>query len=303
MDAAESISLSARAGDVADSIASTGADDGRDGPESEKHHDLYGSEYYEGYQTLRTEWTDDAPAPYRWGEAFWEKFFDHIADEVITRLQPKTVLDAGCAIGFLVKALRDHGADAEGFDISAWAISQVHPDARPFCRVASVTDELHRDYDLITCIEVVEHVTPEDAETAISNLCRHILGVLFSSTPVHFDEVTHVNVHPPDYWAELFSRHGFFRDFDFDTTFIAPHAVLFRPVPHLFQVVRGYERWHWDVERELQGIRAHRDRLHGEVEQLHAQFDSIAHSRTYRLGRWVARVARSPRRVWRHMHR
>jgi hypothetical protein len=34
--------------------------------------------------------------------------------------RPKRVLEAGCAMGLLVKALRGRGLAAEGFDFSAW---------------------------------------------------------------------------------------------------------------------------------------------------------------------------------------
>ncbi|MGA8207595.1 MAG: methyltransferase domain-containing protein [Candidatus Dormiibacterota bacterium] len=249
-----------------------------------EHHDLYGQSYYEtdlwradghGYGT--------GPVPYRWGEPYWEEFFRHIADEIVLRLHPQTVLDAGCAIGFLVKSLRDLDVTAVGFDSSTWAISQVLADARPFCRLGSVTDELTDDYDLITCIEVLEHVGPTDAASAVANFCRHGRAVLFSSTPEHFAEVTHINVHPPDYWAELFSRHGFYRNFDFDASFVAPHAVLFHPVAHWQQVVRGYERWNWDSQRELQGVRAHRDRLYAETQSARTELNALLNTKTFRL--------------------
>lgn len=256
----------------------------------EQHHDLYGAMYYEGYETLRTDGSGTAPVPYRWGEPIWEEFFGNIAREVAARLRPGTVLDAGCAIGFLVKALRDRGVEAEGFDVSAWAIAQIPEDVRPFCRQASITDELPRDYDLITCIEVLEHLGPTDAAAAVANLCRHGRAVLFSSTPDHFDEVTHVNVRPPEYWAGLFAANGFYRDFEFDAGFLSPDAVLLHPVQHLGQVVRAYERQRWDTQRELRGLQAHREHLHAELQRLlgdrdqaSAELRALLSTKTFRL--------------------
>lgn len=253
---------------------------------AEGHHDLYGALYYDNYEGLRTDGTGPAPVPYRWGERVWEDFFGNIAGEVVDRLHPQTVLDAGCAVGFLVKSLRDRGVDAEGFDYSAWAISQVHPDARPFCWEGSVTDELSRDYDLITCIEVLEHVTPDEANTAVSNFCRHSRAVLFSSTPDHFDEVTHINVRLPDYWVGLFARHGFYRDLDFDTGFVSSDAILFHPMRHWEQVVKSYERQFGTFQRELRGLRSHRDYLYAELQRQLGSRDelqALMNTRTYRL--------------------
>lgn len=256
----------------------------------DEHHDLYGPQYYQGYETFRADGDGTAPPPYRWGESVWEDLFQHMAEEAVAHLHPRTALDVGCAIGFLVKAMRDKGVDAEGFDSSAWAISQVPEQVRPHCWVGSITEDLSRDYDLITCIEVLEHLLATDAPAAVANLCRHGEAVLFSSTPDHFDEVTHVNVRPPEYWAELFARHGFYRDVDFDAGFVAPHALLFRPIPFPAHVVAGYERWNRHSTRELDGVRSHRDHLHGQIEQLirdrdhaQAQLRGLMATKTFRL--------------------
>ena len=46
----------------------------------------------------------------------WLTFFNTIAEQISTRLQPTSVLDAGCAMGFLVEKLREHGVEAFGID-------------------------------------------------------------------------------------------------------------------------------------------------------------------------------------------
>lgn len=188
-----------------------------------------------------------------------------MASQTIAGLHPRTILDAGCAVGFLVKTLCAQGVEAEGVDGSEWAISQAPEELRPYLRIGSITEELAKDYDLITGIEVLEHVTTGEAAPAIANFCRHTRAVLISSTPDHFDQVTHINMHPPEHSVSPFGRNGFYCDFDFDAGFIASHAILLHPVSHLEQVVRGYERWIAESQRELAGIRAHRDRLHAEM--------------------------------------
>src|SRR5688572_27008446 len=155
----------------------------------------------------------------------WLNFFAAVADHVVAAIAPQTVLDAGCAMGFLVEALRDRGVEAFGIDISEYAIGRVREDVRPYCAVASVSEPFpRRRYDLIACIEVLEHLPPREGEQAVANLCRHADDVLFSSTPNDHKEATHVNVQPPEYWAELFAREGFYRDVEFDATFISPWA-------------------------------------------------------------------------------
>src|SRR5215210_4328902 len=158
----------------------------------------------------------------------WLNFFGSVAERIVRDIGPGTVLDAGCAMGFLVECLRARGVDASGVDLSEYAIEKVHADVRPFCRVGSVTDALPRRYDLIISIEVLEHLSPAEADRAIENFCRHTDDVLFSSTPFDYKEATHLNVRPPDYWAQRFAQHGFFRDLDFDASFLTPWAVRFR---------------------------------------------------------------------------
>jgi SAM-dependent methyltransferase len=186
------------------------------------------------------------------------KFFAGIADRLVADIAPKTVLDAGCAIGLLVEALRQHGVDATGIDLSAYAIGRVDDRLRAYCRQGSIADEFPQRYDLIVSIEVLEHMPARDAEAAIANFCRHTDDVVFSSSPLDYKEPTHVNVHPPEYWASEFARHGFYRDVDFDASYITPWAVRFRRSSEpLHRIVRDYERRFWELLLERNDTRAY----------------------------------------------
>jgi len=188
----------------------------------------------------------------------WLARFDALAAHIIARFQPASVLDAGCAIGLLVETLRARGVDAEGIDLSVHAISQVPAPLQPFCRCASVTAPLARRYDLIVCIEVLEHMNAADGEIAIANFCAHTDDVLFSSSPHDNREPTHVNVQPAEYWAEIFARYGLVRDLEFDGGFLAPWVVRFRRTGDpMARVVRAYERQHWDLVRKANEARAY----------------------------------------------
>jgi SAM-dependent methyltransferase len=193
--------------------------------------------------------------PYQRSPA-WLALFNAIAERIAQDIQPASVLDAGCAIGLLVESLRQRGIAAWGIDISEYAIQNVPAEMRPYCRVASVADALDRNYDLIVSIEVLEHMRPQEAQAAIANFCQHSADILFSSTPFDYKEASHFNVQPPEAWAELFARHGFYRDVDFDASFITPWAARFRrsaePLPRL---VRNYERRFWLLWKENTDLR------------------------------------------------
>lgn len=243
----------------------------------------------------------------------WLRFFGGVADAIVRELQPKTVLDAGCAIGLMVEMLRERGVDACGVDISEYAIQQVSEPIRPYCSVGSILEPFPQHYDLIVTIEVLEHVPADRAEAAIANLCRHADEVLFSSSPFDYKEVTHVNVQPPEYWAELFARQGFYRDVDFDASFVTQWATLFRKgAGSTARVIAAYERRFWqlrqenlarrEVNLELRNELAAKDQklrdLDERLAQLNARYEPLVQSLRARieqqerdLANWAARWA------------
>jgi len=208
----------------------------------------YGASYYENY------W--GGGGPYERNER-WLEFFDGVASGIVRDIHPLSSLDAGCAMGFLVEGLAKQGVDAWGVDISEYAISQVDPSVRERCWVGSLTEPLTRRYDLITCIEVVEHVPPEQTEAVIANLCQATDQLLLSTTHQDYGEPTHLNVQPPEYWSALLAQQGFFRDLDRDMSFLSPWAGLYlraeRPVA---ETVRAYDRAWWRLRREVGEVRS-----------------------------------------------
>ena len=181
----------------------------------------------------------------------WLNFFYNIASKVVKDINCRSILDAGCAMGFLVEGFRNLGVEAWGIDISEYAISQVHENIKDYCTVGSISEDLSRKYDLIICIEVIEHLSPLEAEQAIENFCKHTNDIIFSSTPFDYKEATHFNVQPPEYWVELFAQYGFFRDVDFDGSFITPWTIRFRKRKEpLKRIVREYERKFWLLWQE-----------------------------------------------------
>jgi SAM-dependent methyltransferase len=206
----------------------------------------------------------------------WLRFFGGIADRIAADMSPRRVLDAGCAMGFLVETLRERGIDAQGIDLSEYAIEQVHAPVRPYCRVGSITEDLGGDYDLIVSIEVAEHMPTRAAEEAIANICGHTADVLFSSSPIDYREPTHVNVHPPEYWAEQFARHGFYRDVDYDATYILPWAARFRKRSEpMHRLVQDYERRYWELLRTAGDARAYATDLQKNFAAVEAERDQL----------------------------
>lgn len=205
----------------------------------------YGSYYYR----------HDCGIPYERNE-HWLGFFDRAAEAIVREFHPSTVLDAGCAMGFLVEGLRKRGVEASGVDVSEYAISQVHESVAEHCRVGSLTEPLGGRYDLVTCIEVLEHIPPEGADAAIANLCAASDRLLISTSPTDFAEPTHLNVQPPEYWSAALAREGFYREVDRDLSYLTPWAALYvRREEPTAETVRRYDRAWWRLRNEVGEVR------------------------------------------------
>ena len=72
--------------------------------------------------------------PYQHNQT-WLNQFRVVAERIASDINPGSVLDAGCAYGFLVELLRQQGVEAWGIDISSYAIGQVDPSVKDFCSV------------------------------------------------------------------------------------------------------------------------------------------------------------------------
>lgn len=104
-----------------------------------------------------------------------------------TPLDGKTALDVGCGAGLLAEPLVRLGARVTGLD----AASQLIAVAKEHARAAGLEIEyragelsaLEGEFDLITCMEVIEHVA--DPATFVRDLARRLArdGLLILSTP------------------------------------------------------------------------------------------------------------------------
>jgi SAM-dependent methyltransferase len=201
-------------------------------------------------------YSHDCGIPYERNE-HWMTFFGNIADAIIRQLKPTSVLDAGCAMGFLVEALRNRGVEAWGVDVSEYAISQVHESVRDYCRVGSLAEPLPRRYDLITCIEVIEHIPSSETDKVVANLTQATDRLLLSTSPLDYGEPTHVNVQQPEAWSAALAREGFLRDVDHDASYLTPWAALYRRTDEpIEETVRRYDRAWWRLRWEVSEMRS-----------------------------------------------
>jgi SAM-dependent methyltransferase len=110
-----------------------------------------------------------------------------VAAYLVWRFLPgQLTLDAGCAFGFVVEALRELGLDAEGVDVSYFAIDHASRGARGHVRQGSLLDRLPFDdarFDVVTALETLEHLPPDAIPAAIGELRRVTKGYLLATIP------------------------------------------------------------------------------------------------------------------------
>ncbi len=105
-----------------------------------------------------------------------------------TPLAGKRALDVGCGAGLLCEPLARLGADVTGVDAAAEsiAVARAHAEAMELAidyRSGEFSALGLGQFDLVTCMEVLEHVA--DKQAFVSGLARHLApdGLLILSTP------------------------------------------------------------------------------------------------------------------------
>jgi SAM-dependent methyltransferase len=95
-------------------------------------------------------------------------------------------LDVGCAVGFVVEALRELGIDADGVDVSQFAIDHAALGARGHVAYGNLRYRLpFRDgaYELVTALETLEHLPPSEVPHALAELRRVTSAYVVATIP------------------------------------------------------------------------------------------------------------------------
>jgi SAM-dependent methyltransferase len=95
-------------------------------------------------------------------------------------------LDVGCARGYVVEALRERGVDAYGCDVSSFAVEHAAPGALGYVRLGDLSRGLPYDdgeFDLVSALEILEHLPPDRVPEALAELRRVCGGVLYATIP------------------------------------------------------------------------------------------------------------------------
>ena len=129
----------------------------------------------------------------------------------------QTILDFGCARGYLVKALRAIGYKAHGVDVSEWAINNSDEEIRSYVHLAgNMPSLLDNEFDWIIAKDVLEHVEGLAATIdMLKSVARKGIFVVVPlahgrdyDVPEYELDVTHVHRRPLQWWVGMFHQAG-----------------------------------------------------------------------------------------------
>lgn len=182
-------------------------------------------------------------------------FFEVLADEIAQKLKPKTVLDVGCACGYLVSALRNRGVLAYGVDVSKTAVEKASSLAAEFCFVSSIFDnlpqELPKKFDLVFCNDLLNRIFAHELKSAVDRLTSLAGNVLLgfyknSVAPVQPNFSSLVG---------LFAQNGLFKS---NSVFFENEVCkinFFSSKVAVFDVVQHYEKKIYDLKSEAENLK------------------------------------------------
>ena len=147
----------------------------------------------------------------------------HFMIKHLPLLPGQTILDYGCAKGYMVKALRILEHEAHGVDISGYAISNADGSVRDYCRLISGGDDenlFDRHYDWVISKDVFEHIYEPELGRLLETSIQHV-DRIFSVIPVAVDDqcgeylipeynrdATHVIAKSMSWWRNFFQSCG-----------------------------------------------------------------------------------------------
>ena len=142
-----------------------------------------------------------------------------LARALVDTIDFTTHLDVGCGQGLLMEPLAGaHGKDVRGIEYSRESEPFVPESLRDRIEYGSFVDlPSPGAFDLVSCVEVLEHLPPGRADDAVAFLTRAATRWLYIAAAIPKQPgVGHINCQPTTYWLRKFAAAGW--DLDLERT-------------------------------------------------------------------------------------
>lgn len=134
---------------------------------------------------------------------------EDLLQRTVEQFTPRSVLDVGCGVGRSLDWFLEHNIECIGVEGSKLAIRKaMHPEhiVRHDLRKPL---NLGRQFDLVWCYEVAEHIAPRWASILVETMITHAPTIVMSAAHPGQGGEGHFNEQPRSYWIELFERYGY----------------------------------------------------------------------------------------------
>ena len=136
--------------------------------------------------------------------------FKNIAKELTYYFKPVKALDVGAAKGFLVSEMVKLGVDAQGIDLSDYAVQNAPEEIKGRMKVGSATQLPYKDleFDLVVTFDMMEHLNEEQYRATIREIARvSSKNILFSiTTDNNVRDKSHISVMSIQKWVEIIDK-------------------------------------------------------------------------------------------------
>lgn len=144
-----------------------------------------------------------------------------LGEMVFSVLHPRSLLDVGCAYGFIPIYLRDKGVESYGIDLSEFAISQGGKSYLMQGDATNLTQFKNKQFEVVMASELMEHLPEKKIDAAIKEAKRvaskYIVYLIAmkgfaSHESDHDHDISHVSVKNRKFWLEKFETFRLKRD-------------------------------------------------------------------------------------------
>jgi hypothetical protein len=145
----------------------------------------------------------------------WRGAYKEVADALCEAFEFVSVYDVGSAQGFLVDELLKRGRKVRGIECQKEAFRHMSAEAQACIEHGDATapGAVCGQFDLVTCVEVAEHIEPHRSDALVQNLCdsaKRFIYFTADETPGRL----HINARPHGWWIGAFAERGWVVDYD-----------------------------------------------------------------------------------------
>lgn len=138
--------------------------------------------------------------------------YRRVAEALLDLLPFDSVLDVGCANGFLVDAFLDAGKRARGIELSPAVAEVLAPRLREVIDIGDFSSA-GGSWDLVCCVEVAEHIAPERSRELVGKLTSLASSwIYFTAAATGQTGRGHINCRSHLEWLDWFALEGWVLD-------------------------------------------------------------------------------------------